>query len=74
MSMKPMRIRKARPSIWMVGCLLTKLPTGVAKAIMISTDNTTATTMMNSAPDRPLVMPTAVRMESKENTRLISVI
>ena len=54
--------------------MLTKFPTGLAKSIMIRTETITAMTINQKALGKPLVIPIAVRMESKENTILISVI
>ena len=62
----------------MDGCLFTKSPTGFANNIIIKTEITTATIIKISASfglgDIPLVIPIAVRIESKENTMFIMVI
>ena len=62
----------------MDGCLLTNSPTGFAKSIIITTEMTTATIISTSASfglgEMPLVIPIAVRIESKEKTILITVI
>jgi len=58
----PMRRRKARASILIVGCSATKSPMGPAANIMTPTAATTAVIMMA----RWFAMPTAVMTESRE--------
>ena len=77
-SIKPIKIKNERPNICNDGCFAIKFPTGFAKSIMIPTEITTAITIIIKASvglsEIPLVIPTAVRIESKENTRLITAI
>ena len=70
----PINSKKVIPSTCKEGCLLTKPPTGLAKSIIISTDTTMTTTIIKTACPSPLVIPTAVSIESKEKTKLIAVI
>jgi hypothetical protein len=60
----PMRIRKARASIFTVGCRATNSPIGPAANIITPTAITTAAIMIV----RWLAMPTAVITESSEKT------
>jgi len=77
-SINPIKIKNESPKICNDGCLLMKLPTGFAKIIIIRIDITTAMTIISSASlglgDRPLVIPTAVNIESNEKTILITAI
>ncbi len=58
----------------MVGLLLTKVLTVFAKTIIIIIEISTAIIIMVRAPSIPLVIPTAVRIESKEKTISIKII
>ena len=65
MSTTPITRRNARASILIVGWLETKRPIAPANAIMSSTEPTTAAIITSSRS----TMPTAVMIESSENTR-----
>ena len=58
----------------MVGLLFTNVLTEFAKTIIIIIEIITAITIMVNAPYIPLVIPTAVRIESKEKTISIKII
>ncbi|MNE83082.1 hypothetical protein D3C80_1798700 [compost metagenome] len=71
-NIKPIRIKKARPRIWIDGLAFTKFPTGTANSIITPTEIITAVTIMYKAPSSPLVIPTAVRILSTEKIRSIN--
>src|SRR5215471_8671086 len=69
-STTPMTKRNASASIFTVGCAETKRPIGPTNSIISATDATTAATMTAST----LTMPTAVTIESSENTTSMTMI
>jgi len=58
----------------MVGLLFTKVLTEFAKTIIIIIDIMTAKIIIVNAPSIPFVIPTAVKIESKEKTISIKII
>jgi hypothetical protein len=72
--MKPIKIKKDNPNICIDGCVFTKLPTGTANCIIIKTEIITAVIIMYKAPGTPFVIPTAVKILSKEKTKSIRII
>ncbi len=72
--MKPIKIKKESANIWIVGLLFTKVLTEFAKIIIIIIDIMTAKIIIVSAPSIPFVIPTAVKIESKEKTMSIKII
>ena len=66
----PIMIRKPRASTFTVGCVSTKVATGPEATISTIIDRMTATAITQIS----FAMPTAVTIESIENTRLMSAI
>ena len=67
-SINPINIRNDSPRIWSEGCFCIKSETDFMKTIMIPTDTSMDIIIMGNAFGIPFVIPTAVKIESKENT------
>ena len=71
-NINPIKIKKAKPKIWIDGLAFTKFPTGTANSIIIPTEITTAVIIITNAPSIPFVIPTAVKILSTEKMMSIN--